>query len=105
MQWFLENKKPFILSSEEHARVIPTLRPERPRHQCSSRSTSAFTGSRRRTSAMSSFGTTTPPLEGPSTELVTSVPPTFTHSFGLTFHAIGPSPKGFSSMHLAHKLR
>ncbi|KAK8544836.1 hypothetical protein V6N13_003396 [Hibiscus sabdariffa] len=46
MQWFYENGKPFILDKEERARVIPRPRPERPRQQRGSRSTSASTGIR-----------------------------------------------------------
>ncbi|KAK8613182.1 hypothetical protein V6N13_100952 [Hibiscus sabdariffa] len=94
MQWFLENWKPFILSSKERARVIPAPRPERPREQRSNRSTSASTGSRRSTSAASSSGTTAPQSEGPSTEPMTPIPPAFTHSSSSTFHAMGPPSEG-----------
>ncbi|KAK8656784.1 hypothetical protein V6N13_098721 [Hibiscus sabdariffa] len=54
IQWFFGNGKTFILSQEEHTRVMPTPRPERPRQQRSSRSTSASRGSRRITFVASS---------------------------------------------------
>ncbi|KAK8669913.1 hypothetical protein V6N13_104681 [Hibiscus sabdariffa] len=42
-QWFYKNGKPFIQSQDERSRVIPRSRPERPRQQHGSRSTSAST--------------------------------------------------------------
>ncbi|KAK8621805.1 hypothetical protein V6N13_081238 [Hibiscus sabdariffa] len=97
MQWLFKNGKLFILSDGEHARVIPAPRLERPRHQYSSRSTNAFRGSRRRTSAASSSDGATPPSEGSSTEHVTLIPLVFLHTSNSTFHgasslfATGPS--------------
>ncbi|KAK8656755.1 hypothetical protein V6N13_098693 [Hibiscus sabdariffa] len=79
MEWFYENGKPFILTTEARARVLRAPRPERPRQQRGPRSTGASTGSRQRTGGPSTSAGPGSIAEGPSTEPYTLMPPVFSH--------------------------
>ncbi|KAK8560638.1 hypothetical protein V6N13_003323 [Hibiscus sabdariffa] len=77
--------------------IVPNgPRPERPRQQHDSGSTSASTESRQRTGPPSTSSGPVPASEGPSTEPYTPIPPVFIQSSGSEFHfTMAPPMEGF----------